>query len=296
MWDVFISHASEDKDSFVRPLADRLHEFGVKIWYDEFELKMGDSLSESIDRGLKESNYGIIVFSPKFFEKNWADYELKSLVSKQLNGKRIILPIWYRINKDEIQKYSLYLSDIKALSAEKIDDIVIENILRVIRPDILNSNLLLEMGVKLYKNKSNMERKIVPLDKIDISPIRHQVLPVHMVIATRLISEVFSDVLNTEYQEMIINFARDLDYDHEFIIWSAMANSYVAFIRDTGCSFSDIEKKKEAISILLDYNMTGNFYEDGRNLKKINKEEYSYLIESYITNYEHLMKMVEKYS
>jgi len=139
---------------------------------------------------------------------------LKSLVSKQLNGKRVILPIWYRINKDEIQKYSLYLSDIKALSAEKIDDIVIENILRVIRPDIINSNLLLKMGVKLYKNKSNMERKLVPLDKIDISPIRHQVLPVHMVIATRLISEVFSDVLNTEYQEMIINFARDLDYDH----------------------------------------------------------------------------------
>jgi len=75
-----------------------------------------------------------------------------------------------------------------------------------------------------------------------------------------------------------------------------MANSYIAFIRDTTCSFSDLEKKKEAISILLDYNMAGNFYEDGRNLKKINKEEYYYLIESYITNYEHLMKMVEKYS
>ena len=203
MWDAFISHASEDKESFVRPLARRLREFGVKIWYDEFELKIGDSLSESIDRGLKESNYGIIVFSPKFFEKNWADYELKSLISKQLYGGRVILPIWYGINRDEIQKYSLYLSDIKALATEKIDDPLIDDILRVIRPDILNSHLLLKEGVKLYKDIPNLERKNVPLDQIEDSPIRHHTLPIHIVIATRLISEVFSDVLNTEYEEIM---------------------------------------------------------------------------------------------
>ena len=68
-WDVFISHASEDKEDFVRPLAEKLQKCGVKVWYDEFELKMGDSLSDSINRGLQESKYGIIVLSQAFFEK-----------------------------------------------------------------------------------------------------------------------------------------------------------------------------------------------------------------------------------
>lgn len=68
-WDVFISHASEDKDSIVKPLAECLTKNGVKVWYDEFELKIGDSLSKSIDRGLTASNYGLVVLSESFFEK-----------------------------------------------------------------------------------------------------------------------------------------------------------------------------------------------------------------------------------
>ena len=50
-YDLFISHASEDKDDFVRPLANALKSLGVKVWYDEFTLKIGDSLRGSIDRG-----------------------------------------------------------------------------------------------------------------------------------------------------------------------------------------------------------------------------------------------------
>ena len=51
-WDLFIAHASEDKDEFVRPLAGRLEELGASVWYDEFQLKPGDSLISTIDRGL----------------------------------------------------------------------------------------------------------------------------------------------------------------------------------------------------------------------------------------------------
>ena len=46
-WDVFISHASEDKEVFVGPLAERLRQHGVRLWYDEFTLTMGDSLRRS---------------------------------------------------------------------------------------------------------------------------------------------------------------------------------------------------------------------------------------------------------
>ena len=58
-WDVFISHASEDKSEFVRALSRQLRAFGVKVWYDEFSLKVGDSLSRSLDKGLANSNYGL---------------------------------------------------------------------------------------------------------------------------------------------------------------------------------------------------------------------------------------------
>jgi hypothetical protein len=53
---LFISHASEDKEDFVRPLAETLQQLGVKVWYDEFTLKVGDSLRRKIDSGLETLN------------------------------------------------------------------------------------------------------------------------------------------------------------------------------------------------------------------------------------------------
>jgi len=70
-WDVFICHASEDKDSFVRPLAMGLQEAQLKVWYDEFTLNAGDSLRRSIDKGLAGSRWGLVVLSPYFFAKEW---------------------------------------------------------------------------------------------------------------------------------------------------------------------------------------------------------------------------------
>ena len=61
MWDVFISHTWEDKESLAQPLAEALTEVGLKVWYDEYSLTLGDSLRRSIDRGLAESKYGIVI-------------------------------------------------------------------------------------------------------------------------------------------------------------------------------------------------------------------------------------------
>ena len=49
LYDAFVCHASEDKDDVVRPLAERLREQHIEVWYDEFSLKMGDSLRRSIE-------------------------------------------------------------------------------------------------------------------------------------------------------------------------------------------------------------------------------------------------------
>ena len=119
-YDAFISHASEDKDDFVRPLAGILKEYGFRVWYDEFELEVGDSLRESIDRGLVNSNYGIVVLSPRFLDKNWTKYELNSLVAKEIEGEKVILPIWYNVTKNDVINYSPMLADKVALSSEHL--------------------------------------------------------------------------------------------------------------------------------------------------------------------------------
>lgn len=110
-YDVFISHASEDKDSVVRPLAQALVEQGLKVWYDEFELKIGDSLRRKIDSGLSKSRFGIVVLSKAFIKKGWTNYELDGIISKVNTGEQVILPIWHGITKQEVLDYSPSLAD-----------------------------------------------------------------------------------------------------------------------------------------------------------------------------------------
>ena len=114
--DAFISHASEDKDDLVRPLAEHLIGMGFAVWYDEFQLTVGDSLRRSIDRGLAGSRFGIVVLSPSFFAKNWPQYELDGLVAKESLGGKVILPLWHKVSKDEVISYSPTLADKLALS------------------------------------------------------------------------------------------------------------------------------------------------------------------------------------
>lgn len=110
-YDVFISHASEDKDTVVRPLANALLQRGLKVWYDEFELKIGDSLRRKIDKGLANSRFGIVVLSRNFIRKGWTNYELDGIISKAVSGEQVMLPIWHEITKKEIVDYSPSLAD-----------------------------------------------------------------------------------------------------------------------------------------------------------------------------------------
>ena len=113
---VFISHASEDKESFVRPLAQALTDMGFNVWYDEGTLKIGDSLRQKIDQGLSSSRYGVVVLSGAFFSKNWPQYELNGLVAREMHGGKVILPIWHKVSKDEVLSYSPTLADKVALN------------------------------------------------------------------------------------------------------------------------------------------------------------------------------------
>lgn len=106
LYDVFISHASEDKDGFVKDFADDLRNRGLKVWYDEFELKWGARLRREIDRGLRLSRFGIVVLSKHFFAKDWPQNELDGLHQLEMEGNSRILPIWHEISKDEVASFS----------------------------------------------------------------------------------------------------------------------------------------------------------------------------------------------
>ena len=92
-YDVFISHASEDKDEVVRPLVNALLENDISVWYDEFEMKIGDSLRRKIDKGLANSRFGIAVLSKDFINKGWTNYELDGIISRAVSGEQVVLPI-----------------------------------------------------------------------------------------------------------------------------------------------------------------------------------------------------------
>lgn len=132
-WDVFIAHASEDKESFVRPLAEKLISQGLHVWFDEFTLRVGDSLRRSIDSGLGHSRFGIVVISPSFLAKEWPQRELDGLTSREADGNKVILPVWHEIGFEEVRRSSPILAD--RLAVKSIDglDRVVEELLRAIQ-------------------------------------------------------------------------------------------------------------------------------------------------------------------
>lgn len=132
-FDVFISHASEDKANFVRPLADALSKAGIRVWYDEYTLKWGDGLRRSIEKGLTSSKYGIVVLSPNFFAKEWPQRELDGLTALELeDGGKRILPLWHDIDVGGVKKHSPMLGDVVGIStAIGVDAIVRQLVARL---------------------------------------------------------------------------------------------------------------------------------------------------------------------
>ena len=136
-YDVFICHASEDKEDVARPLAEGLISRGYSVWYDEFTLVVGDSLLGSISRGLAQSRFGVVVISPNFFAKKWPQNELAGLVAREVQGTKVILPVWHKITAKEVLKHSPILADRFSISWDKGLDQVLENLEEAINPSKL---------------------------------------------------------------------------------------------------------------------------------------------------------------
>jgi non-canonical purine NTP pyrophosphatase (RdgB/HAM1 family) len=131
--DVFISHASEDKNEVARPLAAILAGRGLSVWLDEAELTLGDSLRQKIDDGLSRCRYGVVVMSPAFFSKQWPQRELDGLVAKETaSGQKAILPIWHGVDQAYIVGVSPPLADRLGASSSSGLQHVAEQIIRAV--------------------------------------------------------------------------------------------------------------------------------------------------------------------
>lgn len=125
-FDVFICHASEDKE-YVDRLARRLKDSDITVWYDSYQIGWGDDLRPTIDTGLKNSRFGIVVFSKSFLgKKKWTEYELNGLFSMEKAGQKVVLPIWHDISQEEIMIYCPTFADRIAKYSNEIDLIIQE--------------------------------------------------------------------------------------------------------------------------------------------------------------------------
>jgi hypothetical protein len=134
---VFISHASEDKDDFVRPLATALNSFGASVWYDEFSLSIGESLTRSIDKGLSRARFGLVVISRAFIAKKWPEYELRGLIARESKRRKVVLPVWHGVERAQVLAFSPPLADKVAIrtSGTSPSNVALQ-ILKEVRPDL----------------------------------------------------------------------------------------------------------------------------------------------------------------
>lgn len=284
MKDLFISHASEDKEELVRPLVEELKKYGVDIWYDEFELKIGDSLSASIDYGLSNSSYGLLILSPSFLAKKWTDYELKSLLVKEIHKGKTILPIWHNITLEQVMERSLYLADKKAVTSDiGVKKLAIE-IVKNVRPDILSF-----WASRAAYQKAREKAPIVEIAFSDITENDkiHTSFPFHMYVASALFQSVFPEIC--KFADMMDGFSRDVDYDTEFGMWVIISCTYIDAMRELNLILSS-EKGKDIFAYVLNLSVGGMEYNKYIGLEE--KEE-QVVLQAYYRNASFIMPLLK---
>lgn len=144
-YDIFISHASEDKDSLARPLSNALSRKGLLVWFDEQVLKLGDSLQSRIDDGLARSRIGVVILSKHFFKKQWTKKELNGLFALSVGKGRRIIPVWHEISIQTVLENSPMLADSLAIQSTHGVEAISDAILSLAYPPRWNAQLV-EIG------------------------------------------------------------------------------------------------------------------------------------------------------
>jgi len=126
-WDFFISHAFQDARDIAKPLSDALNAKGLLSWYADYSLKAGDNIRASIEYGLARSRFGIVILSKQFLEMRWTQIELNDLATREMNSKKVILPVWDKVGFRDVYDCSPVLADRVAISTEKGLEYVVQD-------------------------------------------------------------------------------------------------------------------------------------------------------------------------
>lgn len=131
----FICHDSRDKESIALPLALELQRRMCPVWFDEFSLRVGDSLRAQIEKGLKECPKCILILTPSFLSnEGWTKREFDSIFTRELvEEKGVILPVWSGISAKEAYEYSPFLADRVAVNWELGEEEVARKLMQAMR-------------------------------------------------------------------------------------------------------------------------------------------------------------------
>lgn len=132
-FDVFVSHAWEDKESFVDEFVQALRDRNLQVWYDTAKMKWGDSMRAKIDEGLRHSRFGVAVLSPDYISdgKYWTRAELDGLFQlESINGK-MLLPVWHNLTKKQVMNFSPIIAgklamNTASMTSDEIADKLVE--------------------------------------------------------------------------------------------------------------------------------------------------------------------------
>jgi hypothetical protein len=119
----FISYDYSVKSKVVNPLAEKLTKAGIVVWYDEYEVKIGDNIHDKIIDGLKKCKYCILIISKEYIDnKRWAKREFENITALETqDGRKRILPVWYNVSKEEVMYLEPRLGNIKGVRADDIE-------------------------------------------------------------------------------------------------------------------------------------------------------------------------------
>ena len=122
-YDVFVSHANDNKQAFVDSLSAGLNRLGIKVWYDSSILDWGDDWKAKIEDGLTQSRFGIVVLSPQFIDREWTTKELQSLLNRQdERHEKVVLPLLYNLTVEDMKAKYPDLAPIQARVIREDED------------------------------------------------------------------------------------------------------------------------------------------------------------------------------
>ena len=260
-WDLFVSYASEDREVLVKPLVSTLRELGLRPWWDELELKVGDSLLDKIiHTGLARSRFGVVVISPSFLNKPWPKYELTGLTTRELTGSKVVLPLWYGVTFQDVVSYSPPLADKKAiiiklpLEKHTILEACIQ-ILEAASPELLT---------RLHRRAAwELAKRRGPLIEADPRtflqpPRRHDELPADLLTRVRLIRAALLTVYPHSMAFWEDGFLRDAHPSDEVRIWERIATAYLEY----SLIFGGTEEERSAVFQFLQLLSADSKYKD----------------------------------